>query len=278
MLPTLFVSHGSPMFALEGGSTAPALRVFGAALQAPGANPLRGVVLMSPHWMAPKPAVTSHPQPRTWHDFGGFPEPLYHLQYPAPGSPALAAQVVEWLHRAGLPAHADPERPFDHGAWVPLMHLLPEATTPVVQLALPEAAGPRDVYALGAALAPLRKQGVLLVGSGSMTHNLRAFFSSRPPMDAAPEPYAWDFARWVEARLQEGPAGLQALLSYRAPAAAGVLGEQAHPTDEHFLPLFFALGAAGWGQEAAAPQAREPQYLSREVMHGHLAMDALVLR
>ena len=265
-LPVLFLSHGSPMFALDPGHTGPVLRRYGQQLQARG--DLRGVLVMSPHWMAHEVEVMTQPRPPTWHDFGGFPEPLYRLQYPAPGSPALAATVLEQLHAAGIPAQADPSRPFDHGAWVPLMHMLPQADVPVVQLALPAGDGPRELYALGRALASLRQQGILIVASGSMTHNLREFFGGRPALEAPPAPYVEGFARWVEATLQANDR--ERLFDYRRQAPHAV---RAHPTDEHFLPLYFALGAAGWGE----PEAAGPDYLSREVMYSHLAMDAIAL-
>ena len=259
MLTVLYVSHGAPLFALEPGSTGPALTRWGEQLRAqhPG---LRGVVVMSPHWMAPGATVMTGARPATWHDFGGFPRALYQLQYPAAGDPALAGQVLDLLRQAGIGARGDAARPFDHGAWVPLMHLFPRASLPVVQLALPVGAGPAEVHAMGAALRGLRAQGVLLVGSGSMTHNLAEFFGGAH----LPAPYVLEFSRWVEQQLAQGD--LAALLDYRARAPqAG----RAHPTEEHFLPLFFALGAAGEGASA--------QYLSREVMYGMLAMDAFVL-
>ena len=134
-LPALFISHGAPLFAIEPGETGPALTRWGRRLA--DATALRGVVIMSPHWMARAPAVMTSPAPQTWHDFGGFPQPLYALQYPAPGSPALARDVLDLLAAAGLPAQGDASRPLDHGAWVPLMHLFPTADVPVVQVALP---------------------------------------------------------------------------------------------------------------------------------------------
>ncbi|NUN62312.1 MAG: dioxygenase, partial [Burkholderiaceae bacterium] len=152
-------------------------------------------------------------------------------------------------------------RGLDHGAWVPLMHLFPQADLPVVQVSLPVGAGPADVYALGAALRGLRNQGVLVVGSGSMTHNLAEFFGGA----REPAPYVLEFSRWIEAALQRGD--LPALLAYREQAPHA---ERAHPTDDHFLPLFFALGAAGDDLHA--------DYLSREVMYSMLAMDAFALQ
>ena len=259
-VPALFVSHGAPLFAMEAGSTGPALARWGQTLRKNFAS-LRGVVVMSPHWMAPTPRVMTSAQPATWHDFGGFPPALYALQYPAPGSPALAHEVIALLQSAGMAAQGDTERPFDHGAWVPLMHLFAQADLPVVQVALPSQAGPAEVYAMGVALRSLRQSGVLVMGSGSMTHNLREFFGG----EREPAPYVLEFSRWIEDTLLRGD--LAALLDYRrrAPHAA-----RAHPTDDHFLPLFFALGAAG--------DDLRPDYLSREVMYGVLAMDAFALQ
>lgn len=258
-LPVLFVSHGSPMFALEAGETGPALTRWGQALRQrhPG---LRGVVILSPHWMAHGVEVMAHAQPPTWHDFGGFPPALYRLQYPAPGAPVLAQQVQARLVQAGIAAMLNPERPLDHGAWVPLMHLLPQADVPVVQLALPVDADARAVYALGQALQDLRSQGVLLVGSGSMTHNLREFFGGERQAAS----YVVEFSRWVEQQVQAG--AIDALLDWQQQAPHAL---RAHPTDEHFLPLYFALGAGA---------GSTPHYLSREVMYGMLAMDAFALQ
>ena len=259
-MPALFVSHGSPMFALEAGTTGPALTQWGQDLRAQFPQ-LRGVVIMSPHWMAPGIQVMTNPAPATWHDFGGFPPDLYALQYPAPGAPDLAQEVLALLDQAGLPAQADDQRPFDHGAWVPLMHLLPQADVPVVQVALPADADARAVYAIGQALQSLRDQGVLIIGSGSMTHNLREFFGGAH--QAAD--YVVEFSRWIEAHVQAGDTAT--LLDWRARAPHAL---RAHPTDEHFLTLYFALGAGGEGAKA--------QYLSREVMYGMLAMDAFSLQ
>lgn len=258
-VPALFVSHGAPLFAVEPGTTGPALKQWGERLRA--AHPgLRGVVVMSPHWMARGAQVMTGARPATWHDFGGFPPALYELQYPAAGSPALAQQVLQRLADAGIAAQGDERRPFDHGAWVPLMHLFPQADLPVVQVALPVGAGPAEVYALGAALRGLRQEGVLVLGTGSMTHNLSEFFGGA----REPAPYVVEFCRWVESAVQRGD--LPALLDYRARAPHAA---RAHPSEDHFLPIFFALGAAG--------DAARVDYLSREVMYSMLAMDAFAL-
>ena len=258
-LPALFVSHGSPMFALEAGTTGPALTQWGQELRVQYPQ-LRGVVIMSPHWMTPGVQVMSNPAPETWHDFGGFPRALYQLQYPVPGSPGLAQEVLALLQQAGIAATPDAQRPLDHGAWVPLMHVLPEADVPVVQIALPAQADARAVYTLGQALQGLRDQGVLIMGSGSMTHNLREFFGGAQQAAG----YVVEFSRWVEMQIQAG--AMESLFDWqeRAPHAL-----RAHPSDEHFLPLYFALGAGGPGAQA--------RYLSREVMYGMLAMDAFAL-
>jgi len=252
------------MFAVEPGTTGPALRAY-AKTQLSGEG-LRGVLVMSPHWMAPEPTIMGHPAPDTWHDFGGFPEVLYTLDYPAPGAPALAQRVQALLADAGHTAPIDPQRPRDHGAWVPMMHLLPEARVPVIQIALPSHASPMALYAMGQALRSLKHEGVLVVGSGSMTHNLREFFTEPAEQNSPPEPYVTAFARWVEQTLEAQDR--DSLFDYRqrAPQAA-----RAHPTDEHWRTLYFALGAAEWGTGAAS----SVHYLSREVMHRWLAMDAV---
>jgi len=257
VLPALFVSHGAPLFAIEHGTSGPALQQWGAQLPAD----LRGVVVLSPHWMARSVTVMTNPAPQTWHDFGGFPPALYALQYPAPGNPALAREVMDLLAAAGMPALADAQRPLDHGTWVPLMHILPKANVPVVQVAMPVGWDAARLYAMGAALQSLRASGVLLMASGSMTHNLAEFFGG----ERATAPYVVEFSRWVESRLQEGD--VASLLKHRSLAPHA---HRAHPTDDHFLPLFFAMGAAG-------PEAR-PTYLTREVMYSMLAMDSFILQ
>ena len=261
--PVLFVSHGSPLFALNPGQTGPALQQW--AAEHARASRIKGIVLMSPHWMTRGGvAVMSTPQPRTWHDFGGFPDALYQLQYPAQGDPALAQTVLDLLLKAGVPHAADERRPFDHGCWVPLLHLYPQADVPVVQLSLPDGLSTSDIYAVGQALAPLREQGVLVVASGSMTHNLYELRREEGPT----EPYVTAFTAWVHDTLMLGD--LPAMLDYRARAPHA---ERAHPSDEHYVTIYFALGAAGWGQ-VDGPM---PHYISREVVYGSLAMDAFSL-
>ncbi len=230
--PALFVSHGSPMVALDSDSYPKALRAFGEGVQ--GA---RALVVVSAHWETPgEVRVTAWEQSPLIYDFYGFPEPLYRLKYPAPGAPALAADVVARLKAAGLSAVADSERGLDHGAWVPLLHAFPRAALPVVQVSMPAGAAPAQVAQLGEVLRPLRAQGVLLMGSGGIVHNLRRLnFQEK---DASVEPWAQAFDGWVAAKLAARDfSGLQQWLD--APNA-----RLAHPRAEHLLPLYFVLGAA----------------------------------
>lgn len=229
-LPALFISHGSPMFAVEPGRLGPQLARLGKALPHP-----RAVLVLSAHWMSRGVEVQAGPAPATIHDFGGFPPVLYTLDYPAPGAPALADEIVARLAQHGIAARPTTAGGLDHGAWVPLMHLYPAADVPVLQISLPAPGDPRVLLALGEALAPLRDSGVLIVGSGSLTHNLREFRGG-----AGSQAYIAEFADWVWRTLAADDR--EALIDYRARAPHA---QRAHPTDEHFLPLYFAVGAAG---------------------------------
>lgn len=231
MLPSLFISHGSPMLALEPGASGPALARLAAQLPRP-----RAIVLMSAHWETTELRVTSNPHPPTWHDFGGFPAALYAVQYPAPGDPQLAEQVRQRLNEAGLPTTLDAKRPFDHGAWVPLSLMYPAADIPVVQVSLPSQHGPAYQQQVGQALAALREEGVLLIGSGSITHNLRELDWHAGPESV--EPWALAFRYWIIDKLAAGDT--PALHDYRRQAPFAVRN---HPSDEHLLPLYFARGA-----------------------------------
>lgn len=231
MLPSLYISHGSPMLALEPGASGPALARLAAELPRP-----KAIVVMTAHWEAGGLLVSSHPHPETWHDFGGFPRPLYEVQYPAPGEPALAARIAGLLSDAGLPASEDPRRPFDHGTWVPLKLMYPQADIPVVQVSLPSRLGPKFQEQVGRALAGLREEGILLIGSGSITHNLGELDWRAGP--EVIEPWARAFRDWVVEKLEAGDD--EALHDYRNRAPEAVRN---HPSDEHLLPLYFARGA-----------------------------------
>lgn len=231
MLPSLFISHGSPMLALQPGASGVALTRLAAELPTPAA-----IVVVSAHWESAGLLVTSAAKPQTWHDFGGFPPELYQVQYPAPGNPQLAKDIVRRLNDAGLPARTDERRPFDHGSWVPLSLMYPKADIPVVQVSLPSQQGPTLQLQVGKALAGLREQNVLLLGSGSITHNLRELDFYAEPEKVAP--WASDFRDWMVDKLQHND--LDALLDYRRQAPHA---RQNHPSEEHLLPLFFARGA-----------------------------------
>lgn len=230
-LPSLFISHGSPMLALQPGASGPALACLAEQLRKP-----RAIVVVSAHWESRELWVGSAAKPDTWHDFRGFPAELYQVQYPAPGEPQLAGEIVTLLARAGLATQLDTKRPFDHGAWVPLMLMYPQANIPVVQISLPSQHGPALQRQMGQALACLRAQDVLLIGSGSITHNLGELDWQASPDRI--EPWAQAFRDWIVDKLtQQDHAALD---DYRRQAPHATRN---HPSDEHLLPLFFAAAA-----------------------------------
>jgi len=253
-LPTLFISHGSPLHALEAGAAGAAWTQLARHLPLP-----RALLMISAHWETERPALTRSARPETIHDFTGFPEPLYRIRYPAPGAPDVAARAAELLGRAGFSVEIDTARGLDHGAWSPLLHMYPEARIPVLQLSVQSALGAAHHLALGRALRPLAAEGVLVVGSGHMTHNL----GDRRPGGEAAEPlaYAREFRDWIDAHIRARD--LDALVGYREQAPHA---RRAHPTEEHFLPLFVALGAA---EDA---YRTDPVYSGIE--SGALAMDS----
>ena len=233
MLPSLFISHGSPMLALQPGASGPALQRLAAELPPPQA-----IVVVSAHWESQELLVSGGAAPETWHDFGGFPREMFAVQYPAPCDPRLASDIVELLQADGLDAHIDNQRPFDHGTWVPLSLMYPAADIPVVQVSLPSRMGPALQTRVGHALRSLRERGVLLIGSGSITHNLGEL-----DWRAGPEtitPWAREFRDWVVDKLATDNEA--ALHDYRRQAPHAV---RSHPSDEHLLPLYFARGAGG---------------------------------
>ena len=232
-LPSLFISHGSPMLALQPGASGPALARLAQQLPRP-----RAILVVSAHWESHDLRVGSAVTPQTWHDFRGFPAELYQVQYPAPGAPQLAAEIAERLTQSGLPTQLDAKRPLDHGAWVPLMLMYPQADIPVVQISLPSQQGPALQRRVGQALASLRESGVLLIGSGSITHNLGELDWQAGPEQV--EPWAQAFRDWVVEKLTTQDNA--ALDDYRRQAPYAVRN---HPSDEHLLPLFFATGAGG---------------------------------
>jgi 4,5-DOPA dioxygenase extradiol len=254
MMPVLFVSHGAPTLPLEPGETGAAWRKLGEQLPKPAA-----ILVISAHWGTSIPTVSCTINPETIHDFYGFPEELYKLQYPAPGAPESAQAAVLALQQAGIPVQLDDTRGLDHGAWVPLSLMYPKADIPVAQLSLQPDKDTAWHIALGRALRPLREQGVLIVGSGSITHNLRAIFK-HPQGDPVPE-WVTEFCDWIAQKIEA--VDLDALSAYRSLAPHAV---QNHPTDEHLLPLFVALGAADKTDSAVR--------MNHVMTYGMLAMDA----
>lgn len=258
-LPAVFVSHGSPMHALEAGAAGRAWAELGRRLPQP-----RALLIASAHWEAAQPTLGGAEHPETIHDFYGFPRPLYEIRYPAPGAPAVAERARALLEAAGLDAGVDDKRGLDHGAWSPLLYAYPRADVPVVQVSVQTQLGPRHHLGLGAALAPLAREGVLIIGSGHLTHNLRELRSVRETGTGRAEPYVTHFQEWVRECIETHD--YHRLADYRRLSAAGV---RAHPSEEHFLPLFVALGAAGG-------QARAERFIGH-VESGVLAMDAYLL-
>jgi 4,5-DOPA dioxygenase extradiol len=253
-LPSVFVSHGSPMHALEPGAAGEAWRSLGRRLARP-----KAIVIASAHWETNLPMLTGAARPETIHDFYNFPEPLYRLRYPAPGAPDVAQRAQGLLKGAGFTAAIDGCRGLDHGAWAPLLYMYPDADVPVVQLSIQPELGPGHHLALGRALRPLLLEQILVIGSGHMTHNLRDWSRGA----GRPEPYAAEFQAWVKERIERHD--LESLADYRQLSTQGV---RAHPTDEHFLPLFVALGAA--------PEQAKPERVFDAIESGVLAMDAYV--
>ena len=228
-LPGLFISHGSPMLALNPEQVGPALHRLSLNLPRPTA-----IIVMSAHWESEVLEVNTSIRPETWHDFRGFPPELYELRYPAPGNPELAEQVLGLLANAGFSAHANSTRPRDHGVWMPLLHMYPEADIPVVEISLPITMSAEDIYRIGQTLASLRDQQVFLIGSGSITHNLREL-SWQGNTDEVPE-WASTFRNYVVNKLVHSD--FDAVLDWQTLHYI----KRNHTTLEHFAPLFFAMG------------------------------------
>lgn len=269
MLPTLFLSHGSPLHALGESRASRGWRELAARLGKP-----RAILIASAHWESELPMVSTAARPETIHDFGGFPDALYRIRYAAPGAPEVADRALALLGESGFAASSVACRGLDHGAWVPLLHMFADADVPVAQISVQPQLDAAHHLRVGRALAPLSEQGVLIVGSGHMTHNLREFFARfRQPGASArgadqqdrPEAYVGEFCAWIQRALESGDD--RALSDWLASAPHA---RRAHPSDEHFLPLLFAYGAAG----------RNPRVkrVDLGVEAGVLAMDAVLFR
>lgn len=254
-MPVVFVSHGAPDALLRSPDTVACWRELGRRIPQPSA-----ILVVSAHWEAVRATASQAVAPETIHDFSGFSPSLYRILYPAPGAPELAERVVALLSEAGVNAGLDAGRGLDHGAWVPLSVMYPDAAVPVMQLSLVAGVDAATHFAMGRILAPLREQGVLILTSGAITHNF-SWLDDTP--DKAPLAQAVQFAEWVAEKLAAGEES--ALLDYRA-APQGV---ESHPSEEHFMPLLVALGAAAGDR----PVRYQPKFT-----YGALAMDAYLWR
>ena len=262
-LPPVFVSHGSPMIALEPGEGGAFMQRLGPAIDARFGRP-KAIVSVSAHTSARMPVVLAAARHEAVYDFGGFDPKLFTLRYDAPGDPALAARILSLLQSAGITAQSVPEGGLDHGAWTALRYIYPRSDIPIVPLAFVASDSPAQQFALGAALAPLAQDGVLVLGSGSITHNLRRVFRAGGlhPDQRQPEiPESAAFRRWIAER--SAARDWDALFAYRSQAPFAV---DMHPTDEHLLPWYVAAGAGGRGDA--------PVRLHDSATMGSLGMDA----
>lgn len=231
--PVLFVPHGAPTMALEPGEAGAALAAFATRIPRPQA-----ILVISAHWNTAIPTFSAACKPETIHDFYGFPQALYAIRYPVCGAVKWAMEGRALLEEAGFEVGVDPKRGLDHGAWVPLRLMYPDASVPVAAISLQTRLGPEHHYRLGQALAPLRDAGVMILASGNLTHNL-GHFGLRHGMGVSLD-YVGEFQAWWRERVEARD--VEALLDYRRQAPGA---QEAHPTEEHLLPFFVALGAAG---------------------------------
>jgi len=229
MLPAIFFGHGNPLNAIAQNSYTEAWQRIGMQTPKP-----KAILSVSAHWFAPGTGVTVSTSPRTIHDFGGFPRELYQVKYPAPGDPELARRVQELLHP--LAVRPDNSWGLDHGTWSVLCHVYPEADVPVVQLSIDETKPAAFHFEIGQRLAPLREEGILIVGSGNLVHNLHTYAWGRH----VPDPYDW------AVRFEDRAKGLmlagdnKPLIEYESLGREALLSI---PTPDHYLPLLYVLGA-----------------------------------
>ncbi|MEW5288811.1 4,5-DOPA dioxygenase extradiol [Erwinia papayae] len=240
IIPALFLGHGSPMNVLEENIYTKTWRELGKTLPRP-----KAILAISAHWYTRGTAVTAMEKPRTIHDFGGFPQALFDTHYPAPGSPALAGKVAEIL--APIDVEMNQQWGFDHGSWGVLIKMYPEADIPMVQLSVDATQPPAFHFELGRKLAALRKQGVMIVASGNVVHNLRMI---RWQGEAEPYPWASSFNDYVRENLSwEGPTEQHPLVNFMQHDGAAL----SNPTPEHYLPLLYVLGTRQPGETLSIP-------------------------
>ncbi len=238
-MPAVFFGHGNPMNAITTNDDTRTWSAIGMALPRP-----RAVLCVSAHWYRPGAAVTISTSPRTIHDFGGFPEPLYRVQYPAPGDPNLARQIQKLL--SPIPVLLDDRWGLDHGTWSVLRHVYPLADVPVIQLSIDETQPASFHYEIGRLLAPLRDEGVLLIGSGNLVHNLHAYAWGRHIV----EPYDWAVRFEHLSREVMSNGDDKRLVEYESLGPDAMLSA---PTPDHFLPLLYVLGARRSGESVRYP-------------------------
>lgn len=255
--PSIFISHGMPIMAILPSPTHNFLKKLGKKLGAP-----KAIVCVSAHWETVAPMFSGADFPQTIHDFYGFPKQLYEISYPAPGNPLLAKEITEAFSQNGISSKIDFDKGFDHGVWVPLSLMYPEAEIPVIQLSIQGDLGPDHHFLMGKALAKFRDEGVLIMGSGGATHNLEDMHGRK--MNDEPVQYALNFDSWLEKTLLNGDA--PSLLNYKKQ---GPDADKNHPyPSEHFLPLFVPLGAVGEGKKA--------ELLHKEFIYGVLSLAAYI--
>lgn len=260
VMTAFFISHGAPTLAIEPGETGKLLAELGASLPRPSA-----ILVASAHWDTQLPTISTCKKPETIHDFGGFSKQMYEIQYPANGAPAMAVKAADLLIHAGINVRLDVARGLDHGAWVPLMLMYPQANILVAQISIQSEQSPQAHFELGQALSDLQADNVMLIASGSATHNLHDFFS--PQRDAKTLDYVPQFANWLAERIEKSDHA--ALFDYRNQNQFAV---RAHPTEDHILPLFVALGWANGSRNKQAVNKPVKRY-TPENTYGILAMD-----
>jgi 4,5-DOPA dioxygenase extradiol len=260
-LPPIFISHGSPMIALEPRAAGAFLQRLGPTIEARFGRP-RAIIMLSAHTTARSPVLLAGERHEAVYDFGGFDPELFTLRYDAPGAPELAGRVAALLAESGITAQTLPQGGLDHGIWTPLRYAWPDAEIPVLPLAWVPTQSPAQQFALGEVLAPLAREGVLLVGSGSITHNLRRVFAGGLKADAEQPEIAESaaFRGWIRARA--AARDWDALFAYRSQAPHAV---DMHPSDEHLLPWYIAAGAGG--------RTHAPLRIHDSVTYGCLGMD-----
>jgi 4,5-DOPA dioxygenase extradiol len=239
MMPAIFFGHGNPMNAIEQNAYTEAWARIGQILPRP-----KAIVMVSAHWYLPATLVTGMPRPRTIHDFGGFPRPLYEVTYPAPGEPALAQRLQSLL--APVEVGLDDRWGLDHGTWSVLVHAYPQADVPIVQLSIDETQPASFHYELGKRLAPLRDEGILIAGSGNLVHNLHTYAWGRHPV----EPFDWALRFEAQARALIESGDHRPLIDYESLGRDAMLSA---PTPDHYLPLLYVLGARRAGEAATFP-------------------------